>query len=156
MPAIQPQMLQPLINPVTGAVVDIDSIDSVIEHYKEANDISREVGRFKDVCRSLLQQKTESNGSKTHHVLGSRWRATVVESDPSPSTSVLRQLVNQYPSMAPRYIVPSGYRIDKRQYKVMQNSTSDNPQFNALKQQIESAIATAPEPKPSITKIERI
>lgn len=156
MPAIQPQMLQPLINPVTGAVVDIESNDSIIEHYNEANEVSREIGRFKDICRTLLHQRTVSNGTKTSRILGTRWQATIVESDPTPSTSTLKQLVNAYPEMAPRYIVPSGYRIDKKQWKVMQGSSSDNPQFNALKQQIESAIATAPEPKPTIKKIERI
>lgn len=149
-------LFEPFINPATGAVADPDSIDSLCSAWEEADQIVKELQRFKDRCRTHLTANLASNGTKTHRVRGSRFEATIVEKDPSPNGTVLRQVVKAFPEESKELIVPSGYKIALREWKKAQATVSDNPAYTAVIQMVNEAINSGYQPQPAITKITRL
>lgn len=149
-------LFEPFMNPATGSLVDPDSIDSLCSSWEDADKLVKELQRFKDRCRTHLTANLASNGTKTHRVRGSRFEATIVEKDPTPNGTVLRQVVKAFPEQSKDLIVPNGYKIAMREWKKAQATVSDNREYTAVIQMVNEAISSGYQPQPAITKITRL
>lgn len=107
----------PMVSPATGALVNRDDNDELLMAFKDAEDLEKDLRRFKAQIRDTLWSRTVDGGTKTRHIEGRKVSATLVEQDPSPNTTVLKQILRSFPDAAKNVIVPSGYRVDKTQWK---------------------------------------
>jgi len=147
---------QPLISPVNGALVDDRDHDEMLRAYQDAIDLENQLRAFKARVRDQLWASTVGGESKTRHILGRRFQASIVEQDPTPNATVLRQIIRHFPQAAAKVVVPSGYRIDKQQWKKMQATASQCEDFNAVKHMVQEAINSGTVPPPRITKISEV
>ncbi|WP_013626571.1 hypothetical protein [Rubinisphaera brasiliensis] len=143
----------PMVSPATGALVNRDDNDELLMAFKDAEDLEKDLRRFKAQIRDTLWSRTVDGGTKTRHIEGRKVSATLVEQDPSPNTTVLKQILRSFPDAAKNVIVPSGYRVDKTQWKKMQATASQCDDFNAVKNMVVEAFNSGSTPPPRITKL---
>jgi hypothetical protein len=146
----------PVVSPVNGALVDMESSDEKLRAYKDAEELERQLRSFKARLRDSLWSETVETESKTRHILGKRYEASIVEQDAKPNGTVLRQIIRHFPEAAAKVVVPNGYRLDKQQWKKMLATSSQCDDFNAVKNMVQEAVNSGTVPPPRITKISEI
>ena len=142
-----------LISPITGAVVDEENIDSIISAYKDLQDHMDEIMQFKNVLRDLAFGLTEDNGNKTRRLRGSKYEVELPAPELKPNSAMIKQCLMAFPEAAKKCIVPTGYRVAAREWGKMAKTTSQDKEYNAVKDLIAAAYDAGHENSPSVKKV---
>ena len=139
-----------LINPVTGAIVDLDDLDSLILGCDECKRILDDVNVFYRTLREAAWNKTTGT-TKTRRLRGKKYQAKLEEGEEYPSGSILREAWNSYPQYRDEYLRLGSVYLKLRESKKLPGMSSDDPAFGQFKGMIEDAIKNGTKGIPSIS-----
>lgn len=139
-----------IINPVTGAIVNTDDIDSLILGCDECKKLMNELKTFDHTLREIAWSKTAGT-TKTRRLKGKKYQAKVEEGPRYPVSSILREAWNSYPQFREQYLKISKVDPQMREVAKLKSMTSDDPAFGQFKGMIENAIANGTDGLPSVS-----
>lgn len=118
-----------IMNPITGALVDMDDIDSVIRACVEAKEIRDDLTIFDDTVRRRAAEFAAGASGKTRRIQGKELRAKIEMPDETWDNSILKEAWNSYPDLRERYLRLSKVDVDKREFNKLRGMTTDDPKF---------------------------
>lgn len=139
-----------LINPVTGAIVDIDNIDSLILGCDECKRLLDELNTFYRTLREAAWAKTTGT-TKTRRLRGTKYQAKLEEGDKYPSASILSEAWNSYPKYRDEFLKIGSIKLKMREVGKLAGMTSDDPAFGQFKGMIEDAIKNSTQGMPTVS-----
>lgn len=139
-----------LMNPVTGAIVNVDDIDSLILGCDECKRQLDELNAFYRTLREAAWSKTTGT-TKTRRLKGRKYQAKVVQGDVYPVGAILKEAWNAYPQFAPKYLRIGKIDPQMREVAKLKGMTSDDPAFVQFKGMIEDALTKGTEGLPVVS-----
>ena len=137
-PAAAPRETE-LMNPVTGALVSLDDIDSLILGCNECKTQIDELNTFYRTLREAAWAKT-TGSTKTRRLKGRQYQAKLEEGYRSPVGAILKEAWNAYPQFRDKYLRIGKVDPQMREVAKLKSMTSDDPAFAQFKQMIDDAI----------------
>lgn len=131
-------MATALMNPLTGALVKMDDIDSLILACDEAKRQLDDLKSFEDTLRRVIGERATGT-TKTRRIRGKQLVAKVEMPDDTWDNSILKEAWNSYPDLRDEFLRISTVGVKLTEFKKMAGTTSDDPKFNTLRKMIESA-----------------
>lgn len=123
------------MNPLTGALVDLDDIDSIILAIDGTDGTKRQLNDLKTFDRMLRERAvalTEGD-AKTRRLRGKEHQAKVVMGDRYWDQSVLKEAWNSFPKFADKYLRIGSINPQLRECNKLASMTSDDPAFDTFK-----------------------
>lgn len=139
-----------VMNPVTGTLVDMGDIDSVIVACDECKKLAADLRSFDQMIRQRALQLAQGT-AQTRRIRGRKYQAKVVLGDQYPNQSVLKEAYNAFPQFRETYLRIGSLQLQKRETNKLANMTSDDPAFDQFKRMIEAAIEQGSQGLPSVT-----
>lgn len=127
-----------LMNPLTGALVDTDDIDSLIRACDDAKRQLDDLRCFEDMLRRTIGERATGT-TKTRRIRGKQLVAKVEMPDDTWDNSILKEAWNSYPDLRDEFLKISTVGVKLREFKKMVGTTSDDAKFETLKKMISSA-----------------
>lgn len=152
-PAFQPLQFQPLqadpqapvtlaiaelMNPLTGEIVDRESIDELIDALEFLKDKNDRIYAAMCEIRRLLADRCEGDAI-TRRVAGKRRSAKVVKPDESFEQPVLKDLWERYPQLSGQYLKIATLGVQMKNFNKMRTTSSDQPDFVAFRDAMTAA-----------------
>lgn len=138
-----------VMNPVTGAVVDLKDIDSVIRAVKECKELKSDLESFDRLIRQTAVGFTKGT-AKTRRIQGKTLRAKVEMPDDAFDQSILKEAWHAYPKHREKYLRISRIDPQLREVKKLRELSTDDPAFESFKTMIERA-NQGPQGMPRVT-----
>lgn len=138
-----------VMNPITGAVVDLKDIDSVIRAAVECKALKSDLESFDRLIRMTAVGFTKGT-AKTRRIQGKTLRAKVEMPDDSWDQSILKEAWNAYPKHREQYLRISRVDPQLREVKKLRELSTDDPAFDSFKTMIERA-NQGPQGTPRVT-----
>lgn len=139
-----------LINPITGAIVSLDDIDSLILGCDECKRILDDINTFYRTLREAAWAKTQGE-TKTRRLKGKKYQAKVVQGDRYPVSAILKETWNAYPQFRDKYLKIGAINLQMREVGKLKSMTSDDPAFTQFKQMIDDAIEKGTDGLPTVS-----
>lgn len=139
-----------LMNPVTGVLVNIDDIDSLILGCDECKKLLAELKTFDQTLREIAWSKTQGE-AKTRRLKGKQYQAKVVQGDRYPVSAILKETWNAYPQFRDGYLKIGSINLQMREVGKLKSMTSDDPAFKQFKGMIEDAIEKGTDGLPTVS-----
>ncbi len=137
------------INPLTGSIVYLDDIDSVIAGCSKAKDELAELRSHERLLRERAASFT-SGDAKTRRIQGHSLRAKVEMPDLSWDQSVLKEAWNSFPQFRDEYLKIGIVDVKLREFKKLANLSTSDAAFRQFKGMLERA-NRGPQGLPSVT-----
>lgn len=139
-----------IINPVTGAIVSLDDIDSLILGCDECKKQIDELNTFYRTLREAAWAKTTGT-TKTRRLRGKKYQAKVVQGDRYPVSAILKEAWNSYPQFRDKYLRISSISLQMREAAKLDSMTSDDKAFVQFKGMIKDSIEKGSEGLPTVS-----
>lgn len=139
-----------IINPVTGAIVSLDDIDSLILGCDECKKLISELEVFYRTLREAAWAKTAGT-TKTRRLKGKKYQAKLEQGPRYPVGSILKEAYNAFPQHRDQYLKIGKIDLQMREVAKLEGMASDDPSFNQFKGMIKDAIEKGSEGLPSIS-----
>lgn len=139
-----------IINPVTGALVNLDDIDSLILGCDECKRLISELEIFYRTLREAAWAKT-SGTTKTRRLKGKKYQAKLEQGTRHPVGAILKEAWNSYPQFREKYLRIGKIDPQMREVAKLEGMASDDPSFNQFKGMIKDAIEKGSEGLPTVS-----
>lgn len=113
-----------LMNPLTGEIIDRESIDDLIDHLESLTDLSKRMYAVQCEIRTLLEAKCEGD-AVTRRVQGKHRRAKIVLPDESFEQSVLKELWNSHHDLAQQYLKIGTLNVQMKEFNKLRKTSTD-------------------------------
>lgn len=127
-----------IMNPITGAVVNLDDIDSVIRACGENRQLKADLDAFDRTVREAAVAFT-SGTAKTRRIQGKTLRAKVEMGDIYPNQSILKEAYAAYPKYRDGYLTISSVSLKLREFKKLENLATDDKAFESFASMLKTA-----------------
>lgn len=124
-----PDFAKPRIitNPVSGAAIDTEDVDQLIEAFAILDDVNKRVYATLQQLRELIGAKTDGT-AKTRRLVGQRLRVKVEMPDETWNNGQLKEAFNAYPQFRDAYLRIETVKPQLREVKKLKTMTIvDNP-----------------------------
>lgn len=138
-----------IMNPVTGVLVNVDDIDSLIVGCDECKKLISELETFYRSLREIAWSKTTGD-AKTRRLRGKQYQAKLEAGGRYPVQSILKEAFSVYPQFRDKYMKIGSINLQMREVGKLKSMTSDDPAFGQFKGMIEDAIAKGNDGLPTI------
>lgn len=127
-----------LTNPVSGEIVDPESIDDLISCYEQIDRFDKAIYAVKQRIKSLLLAKTEGD-AVTRRVQGEKRIAKLELPAESFDQTTLKQLWEQHPELAEQYLRIERLAVNMKDFKKLRGTSSDRPELVAFRDALTAA-----------------
>ena len=128
-----------IFNPVTGAIVNLDDIDSVIRACAENRQIKADLEAFDATCRLAAAEFTKGATTKTRRIQGKTLRAKIEMPDEAWDSSILKEAHSSYPKWRDQYLRIGRVEPVMREVKKLVGMTTDDPAFESFRSMVLAA-----------------
>jgi hypothetical protein len=143
-PANQPEQEQFVTNPLTGCLVNLDDIDSLILECDEVKKQMQDLRAFDQLLREVAWKKTAGN-TKTRRLRGKKYQAKVEQGPRYPVGSILKEAYNSYPQYRDKFLRIDSVKLQMREYAKLEGMASDDPAFDNFKGMLQKAMENGSE-----------
>jgi len=131
-----------LMNPLTGSLVDMDSIDSVVLACVDAKKQLNDLRCFEETLRRHLGSLTTGK-AKTRRVRGKELTAKIEMPDEGWDQSILKEAYSSYSQFRDQFLKIGTVSVKKVEFNKLKEMTTDDPAFNQFKGMLEAAVRPA-------------
>lgn len=135
---------QLVTNPLTGCIVNLDDIDSLILGCDEAKKQMQELRMFEQLLREAAWKKT-AGSTKTRRLRGKKYQAKVEQGPRYPVGSILKEAYNSYPQFREQYLRIDSVKLQMREFAKLGGMTSDDPAFDNFRGMLVKAMENGSE-----------
>lgn len=125
-------------NPVTGQLVNLADLDSLILACDSTKEQLAMLKEFDKTLREQAWQRTQG-AAKTRRLQGRKYTAKVVGGDLYPNGSMLKEAWNAYPQFRDNYLRIGSIQLKAVEAKKLANMTSDDPAFSTFAGMLKAA-----------------
>lgn len=116
-----------ITNPVSGAAIDTEDVDQLIEAFAILDDVNKRVYATLQQLRELIGAKTDGT-AKTRRLVGQRLQVKVEMPDDNWNNGQLKEAFNAYPQFRDAYLRIDTVKPQLREVKKLKTMTIvDNP-----------------------------
>lgn len=137
-PASEDEDERLIMNPITGAVVNLDDIDSVIRACAENKQLKADLDTFDRTVREAAVAFTTGT-AKTRRIQGKTLKAKVEMGDVYPNQSILKEAYAAYPKYRDGYLTIASVNLKLREFKKLENLATDDPAFESFASMLKTA-----------------
>lgn len=131
-----------IMNPLTGTLVDLDDLDSLILGCVDAKKQLDDLKSFEDTLRRKLGEYAKGT-AKTRRVQGRTVRAKLEMADDTWDQPMLKQAYTSYPKFRDDYLGIGTVSVKMREFKKLGELSTDDPAFDVFKRMLEGAVRPA-------------
>lgn len=141
-----------LMNPITGTLVNMDDIDSLILACVDAKQQLDDLRSFEDTIRRKLGSLATGT-TKTRRLKGKTLQAKLEMADDTWDQTILKEAYQSYPKFRDSYLGIGSVSVKLREFKKLPEMSTDDPAFGQFKGMLEGAVRPATgAPKVTIEK----
>lgn len=140
-----------IVNPIGGEILDISTVDGMVEAYQQLGQIKRAVYVAEDVIKTAMAAKA-TEGGKTRRIAGDEHQAVLTMPSDKWNNAALKQLWERFPDLREKYLRITEVAPNMTEVKKLEGTTCEGELFK-----FRALLLAAREPasgQPSI-KIER-
>lgn len=138
-----------LMNPLSGEIIDPDSVDDMIDQLESIKAINRQLYAVELQLRDRLAALTEGD-AKTRRIRGERRAAKIEMPGLGWEQSKLKEAFAQFPEFRDEVLKIDSIGVKLAEYKKLKNTSSDDPEFLKFRDAI-TAACKGPTGNPSVT-----
>lgn len=127
-----------IMNPLTGALVNTNDIDSLILAAVDTKKQISDLQAFEDTIRRRIGEFTTGT-AKTRRVRGKTLLAKVEMPDETWDQTMLKEAWNSYPLLRDELLRLGSVNVKMTEFKKLANTATDNPAFGQFAQMIKGA-----------------
>lgn len=124
--------------PLTGELIAVTDVDGLCEMYEQLKPKNDAIYATMCAIRRALADLTTGDAA-TRRVRGEKHVAKIELSAVSFEQTVLKKLWESYPELAPEFLKIESIGVKMAEYKKLENTASDNPQFSQFRDSLTKA-----------------
>jgi len=106
---------------LTGEIIDYDNIDGLAYSLESHLKLKEKLDTVIFTLKRYLADH-DSSEKVTSRIQGSIYEVTLTKPSVKFNSSALKQMVKDFPSIAPSYIVPNGYKVVMKEYNKIEGT----------------------------------
>ena len=128
-----------LMNPVTGSLIDLTDIDSLIRGCVDCKTLLDDLRCFEETLRRTLGGFTQGE-AKTRRVKGKTLQAKLEMADETWDQPVLKEAWESYPKIRDNYLKIGTISVKKVEFNKLANMATDDPAFKQFSGMLKAAL----------------